>query len=257
MKPRVLLIGAGGLGAPAALALAASGVPMTLAIVDDDRVERTNLHRQILFTEQDLGRSKAAVTAAFLRARFAADVDVLETRFVPETARELLDGVALVLEGSDNFPTKFLAADACFLLGIPIVHGAALRWYGTALAVAGAGARGVGACYRCVFEEPPAGEAPTCADAGVVGPAVGLVGAAQADLALQVLAAREFATPATADPPAVAPFGTLVTVDGLAKNWMRKRHVAPRRTCPLCGEGASPPRLAPEDYLGPLCGDAS
>jgi molybdopterin/thiamine biosynthesis adenylyltransferase len=212
---------------------------MTLVIVDDDRVERTNLHRQILFTEQDVGRSKAQTAAAFLRERFSVDVEVHEARFVPESAQELLEGVSLVLEGSDNFPTKFLAADACFLAGIPIVHGAALRWYGTALAVAAE--RGQGACYRCLFEAPPLEEAPTCADAGVIGPAVGLVGAAQADLALRVLAGDGDV------------FGTLVTVDGHAEIMQRKRHVRARRDCTLCGEGALAPRLAPEDYLGPTC----
>lgn len=240
MKRRILLIGAGGLGAPAALALAASGAPMTLVIADDDRVERTNLHRQILFTEQDVGRSKAETAAAFLRERFSADVEVHEGRFVPESARKLLEGVSLVLEGSDNFPTKFLAADACFLSGIPIVHGAALRWYGTALAVAGE--RGRGACYRCLFEAPPLEEAPTCADAGVIGPAVGLVGAAQAALALRLLEGDGDA------------FGTLVTVDGRAEIIQRKRHVRARHDCVLCGEASVAPRLASEDYLGPTCG---
>ena len=141
--------------------------------------------------------------------------------------------VDVVVEGSDNFATKFLAADACRLAGVPIVHGAAVRWVGTALAV-GPGGR---PCYRCLFETLPEDGGLGCSEAGVVGPVVGVVAAVQADLALRVLDARG----------GPSPFGELVSFDGrtLAS---RRRTVARRAGCELCGEGAVAPVLEVARY---------
>ncbi len=222
---RVLVVGAGGLGAPLCLALAEAGVG-TLGLLDDDQVERTNLHRQILFRDADVGSSKIAAAERALRARFPKiQIEAHETRLLPHNAVALVKGFDLVVEGSDNFATKFLTADACKLAARPVVHGAAVRWVGTALAVSAAGAP----CYRCLFEDLPRDHVPNCAEAGVMGPVVGLTGALQADLALRLLEGD-------GDAP-----GTLVTVDGLAgpEKMVRRRRIQKRRGCLLCGDHTS------------------
>jgi molybdopterin/thiamine biosynthesis adenylyltransferase len=230
----VLLVGVGGLGCPAAMVLARAGVG-TLRIVDDDVVDESNLHRQILFAESAIGKPKVEEAAKALRA-IAPElrVDAHDGRFVPETAIELLAGVDLVVEGSDNFATKFLVADACVLAGVPVIHAAAVRTYGTAFAVGTSGRP----CYRCVFEDIPHEHAPNCATAGVLGPVVGVVGALQADLALQALDGK-------------APFGSFVSYDGL-RDVVRRHRISPRSSCPLCTPLAEKQRirtLDPERYM--------
>jgi len=232
---RVLVVGVGGLGCPAALALACAGVG-ALGLCDDDVVERTNLHRQILFDDGDVGAHKVDAAARALR-RLAPGLELRlhRTRLLPENAVDLVRGYDLVVEGSDNFATKFLAADACALAGVPVVHASAVRWIGTALAV---GARG-GPCYRCLFEDVPTDGAPNCAEAGVMGPVVGLVAAAQVDLALALLDGGEVA-------------GQVVTFDGRTDAWRRHR-VAPRPDCPLCGRAPRIRRIEPDAYVAPAC----
>jgi adenylyltransferase/sulfurtransferase len=178
---RALVVGAGGLGAPAALGLAAAGVPH-LTVLDDDVVDPTNLGRQLLFGDADVGRPKALVLAEALRRRFPSNrYDPVPSRLDRANAVDLARSHDLVVDGSDNFPTRFLASDACCEARTPLVHGAALRWLGQVMRID----PGAGPCLRCVFEgEPPAGAAPTCAEAGVVSPLVGLVGAWMADAAL-------------------------------------------------------------------------
>lgn len=217
---RVLVVGVGGLGCPAAIALAKAGVGV-LGIADDDLVDVTNIHRQILFEEEDVGRAKVASASARLAALAPGTrIEPHDTRLLPSNAVELVSRYDLIVEGSDNFATKFLAADACAIARRPIVHGAAVRWHGTALAVGPAG----GPCYRCVFEDIPLENAPNCAEAGVVGPMVGVVAAAQADLALSVLAGEDV-------------LGELFSFDG-ATLTARRRRVGRRKSCPLCGDGA-------------------
>jgi molybdopterin/thiamine biosynthesis adenylyltransferase len=221
-KARVLVVGAGGLGAPAILALAHAGIG-TIGIVDDDEVEKTNLHRQILFRESDVGRPKGeAAKAAITRINKGISIEVHPTRFLPHNAIELASMYDLIVEGSDNFPTKFLVADAACLSKRAVVHAAAVRWVGTALAVSAAGAP----CYRCVFEDVPKGDAPNCATAGVIGPVVGVVGALQADLALRMIDGEDVA-------------GTLVSFDGRSET-IRRHRVAARKSCALCGTPESP-----------------
>lgn len=214
---RVLVVGIGGLGCPAALALARAGVG-TIGIADDDEVDVSNLHRQILFRDEDVGQPKVPAAVRAL-ARLAPDVRVEAhaTRLLPHNAVDLVAAYDLVVEGSDNFATKFLAADAARIAKRPIVHGAAVRWHGTALAVGREG----GPCYRCLFEDVPRENAPNCAEAGVIGPVVGVVGAVQADLALGALRGRDVQ-------------GMLFTFDG--KSLVARRHTIPARPgCPLCG----------------------
>lgn len=242
-RARVLLVGLGGLGCPAALILARAGVA-TLGLCDDDVVERTNLHRQILFTDADVGAPKLDAAARALGAVAHAgaappELRLHRTRLLPDNALSLVREYDVVLEGADNFATKFLAADACALAGVPVVHASAVRWIGTALAVGAGG----GPCYRCLFEDVlPADEAPGCAEAGVMGPVVGVVGAAQADLALALL-------------DGLPVEGQLVTFDGRT-DVLRRRTIARRADCPLCGPGPHTARIEsiePDRYVSPAC----
>jgi molybdopterin/thiamine biosynthesis adenylyltransferase len=233
---RVLLVGVGGLGCPAAMALVKAGVTR-LGLCDDDEVERTNLHRQILFGEADVGMPKVDAAARALRAVSPGlELRLHRTRLLPDDAVALVGDYDVVLEGSDNFATKFLAADACALARVPVVHASAVRWVGTALAV---GARGR-PCYRCLFEDVlPAEDAPNCAEAGVMGPVVGVVAAAQVDRALALLDGRDAG-------------GELVTFDGRT-GALRRRRVSPRRDCPLCGDAPRIRRIEADTYVSPAC----
>lgn len=215
---KALVVGIGGLGCPAATALALSGAVSTIGIADDDEVDVTNLHRQILFEEEDVGKPKVPIAIERL-AKLAPDVRFVahETRMLPPNAVDLARAYDVILEGSDNFPTKFLAADACKKAERPIVHAAAVRWHGTALAVAPAGRP----CYRCLFEDVPTDHAPNCAEAGVIGPMVGVVAAAQADLAISIARGEDV-------------HGTLFTFDGKTLA-ARRRKIPSRAGCALCG----------------------
>lgn len=184
---RVLFVGMGGLGCPAARALVlAMGPELSLTIADDDVVDETNLHRQVLFGDDDVGRHKADAAAARLSELGAREVHAKRERFEPSTARAQLDGVDLVVEGADNFATKFLVADACALARVPVVHAGAVGWNGWALAT-DPRALPHTPCLRCVFEGVPDGNVPTCADVGVLGAVVGVLGALQAKLARAIL----------------------------------------------------------------------
>jgi molybdopterin/thiamine biosynthesis adenylyltransferase len=233
-KARALVVGVGGLGCPAAMVLARAGVG-TIGLADDDAVDASNLHRQILFREADVGRPKIEAAAdALRRIAPAVRVEAHATRMLPPNAIELARGYDVIVEGSDNFATKFLVADACRLAARPVVHAGAVRWHGTALAVAATGRP----CYRCLFEDLPRQDAPNCAEAGVVGPAVGVVAAAQADLALSILAGEDVG-------------GTLFTFDGKSLTARRTR-IAARASCPLCGDAASIRDVHPSRYAAEL-----
>ncbi len=232
---RVLVVGVGGLGCPALLALATAGVAR-ITLCDDDVVDVTNLHRQILFHEADVGTAKLDAAARALRARAPGlDVRLHRARVLPDGAVALAREADVVLEGSDNFATKFLVADACRLSGTPVVHASAVRWVGTALAVGG----GAGPCYRCVFEDVPFEDAPNCAEAGVMGPVVGVIAAAQADLALAMLDGVDVA-------------GTLLTFDGHT-GVLRRRLISRRADCPLCGPSPRIRRIDAASYVPPAC----
>ena len=215
---RVLVVGLGGIGCPASLALSRAGVG-TIGLCDDDEVESVNLHRQILFAESNVGEPKVEAAARALRAMAPSiGLRLHARRLLPDNAAELVAAYDIVLEGADNYATKFLAADACAVAGVRVVHAAAVRWIATALAV---GARGR-PCYRCVFEDVPEGGGQGCAQAGVMGPAVGIIAAAQVDLALAMI-------------DGVSTEGQLVTFDGKA-GVLRRRSIRARPQCPLCGD---------------------
>ena len=180
-----VLLGMGGLGCPAALALAEEDPGLRLLLVDHDRVERSNLARQILFSDRDVGEPKAEVAARRLsRLIPGVRVEPHVLRFTPRSAAELLAGCDVLLDGTDAFETRFAANDAACAGRIPLVHGAVLGWRGQLLTVM----PGHGSCLRCLFEgPPPPGTVPTCAEAGVVSPLCGVVGAAMAAEAIRLL----------------------------------------------------------------------
>lgn len=239
----VLLIGAGGLGCAAGLALARSGVPLALTFVDPDRVERSNLHRQVLFDEGDVDHPKAERAAARVRAisEGVADARGIVGRFDAENGEALARAHDVVIEGTDRHGAKFLAADACALARTPVVHGGVVRFAGWAMAATPFES----ACLRCVFEDVPQdAEVETCAEAGVIGPAVGVVGALEAALAVQILEGRREVA------------GVLHRVDVLAGS-ARTSHVRARAGCPLCGERASIRTLDQDRYGAPTCATGS
>lgn len=212
-QSRVLVVGVGGIGCPLAEAIAPHVASMTL--VDPDVVDPSNLHRQILYTEADVGRPKVEVAKDRLRGRLAS-VRAVKARLTSDNAMELFAGHDLVLEGADNFGTKFLCADAALLAGTPIVHAAAVAWHGTVLSVAAGG----GPCYRCIFEDMPKGGAPNCATAGVMGPVVGVVSAIALSLAAGLLESDAS--------------GVFASFDGKTDAF-RMRTMRGRASCVLCG----------------------
>ncbi len=226
---RVLLVGAGGLGSPAALYLAAAGVG-TLGLVDDDVVERSNLHRQVLHPDSRVGMGKVASGQASLQALNPQ----LVFRGHPvhlgaDNVDDLLAGYDLVLDGSDNFPTRYLLNDACVRRGLPLVHGAVYRFEGQ---VAAFWPARDGPCYRCIFPEPPPAElAPSCAEAGVLGVLPGIIGLLQATEALKLL--LDLGTPLT---------GRLLAFDAL-RSELRNLRVGARPDC-LCQAASAKPAQA-------------
>jgi len=182
---RAVVIGAGGLGGPALLGLAAAGVGK-LVLLDGDAVETSNLARQPLFGEADLGRRKAEAAAARLRQLFpSTQVDAVDGRFDGGSAARVLQGADVLLDGSDDFETRFLANDEALRAGVPLVHGGVLRYTAQILTVV----PGTTGCLRCLFEAPPPrGEVPSCAEAGVLGALAGFAGSLMAAEALRLLA---------------------------------------------------------------------
>ena len=183
LDSKVLIVGAGGLGSPAALYLAAAGVG-TLGIVDGDRVDLTNLQRQILHYTHDVGRPKTQSARRTLED-INPDVQVrtYQTVLTSENALEILRDYDVVINGCDNFPTRYLVNDACVMLGKPLVDASILRWEGQATTyLPGRG------CYRCLFPSPPPpGSVPSCAEAGIVGAVAGIFGTLQALEAIKIL----------------------------------------------------------------------
>ncbi len=222
-RARVLLVGAGGLGSPAALYLAAAGVG-TLGLVDFDAVDVSNLQRQILHGTRDIGRLK--IDSA--RDRLAdinpgVHVESFPVRLTAANAREIATGFDLILDGTDTFATRYLVNDLCVLLGAPNVYGSIFRFDGQASVFAAAD----GPCYRCLYPAPPpAGLVPACAEGGVLGVLPGLVGTIQATEAIKLITG--------AGTPLV---GRLLLVDAL--HW-RVRTVRVQRdpACPACGTRA-------------------
>jgi adenylyltransferase/sulfurtransferase len=218
-QARVLVIGAGGLGSPASLYLAAAGIG-TLGIIDHDRVDLSNLQRQLLFATADVGASKALIGQARLRAlNPAITVIAHDLELHGGNALEILGSYDLVVDGSDRLATRYLVNDACVLLGKPLVSAAIHRFEGQAMTYV----PGRGPCYRCLFPQSAEGLVPNCAEAGVLGVLPGVLGALQATEAIKlVLGLGE------------ALIGRLLTYDALAMQW-REFRFARRDDCAVCG----------------------
>jgi adenylyltransferase/sulfurtransferase len=239
---RALLIGAGGLGCAAALGLAAGGL-RRLTVVDDDVVDETNLHRQLLHADAPLGAPKAASLGAAIERRFpGVAVEAIRGRFDAGTAEALLSDphrVDVLIDGSDNLATKFLANDAAVLHRVPLVHGAAVGLGGQLLTVPVGGRP----CYRCLFEElpPPDADAPSCTEAGVLGPVPGVIGALQACEALRLLCGQ---TPAC--------MGRMIRYSSPSLT-MRTTTFRRNPSCRVCGDRPSIVRIVASEYSAPAC----
>ncbi len=223
---RVLLVGAGGLGSPAAYYLAAAGVG-TLRIADDDVVDRSNLQRQILHTDARIGTAKvdsAAIALSALNPR--TRIEAIAERVSSANVEALLDGVDIVIDGADNFPARYLLNDACVKLGKPLVYGAVHRFEGQASVFDAGRRRGEAPCYRCLFPEPPPPEAaPNCADAGVLGVLPGVIGLIQATEAIKLI--LEIGDPL---------IGRLLQFDALSMRF-RETRLQPDQDCAVCASG--------------------
>ncbi len=188
LESRVLLIGAGGLGSPAAFYLAAAGVG-TLGLVDDDVVDRSNLQRQILHTDARVGKLKVdSAREALLALNPSLTIDAHPTRLTAENVESLFNGYDVIVDGTDNFPTRYLINDACVKLRLPNVHASVYRFDGQATVFWPSRPDEPGPCYRCLYPEPPPPEmAPSCAEAGVLGVLPGVMGLLQAVETLKLL----------------------------------------------------------------------
>jgi adenylyltransferase/sulfurtransferase len=220
-ESRVLCVGAGGLGSPLALYLAAAGVG-TLGMVDFDRVDVSNLQRQLLHGTKDVGRSKLDSAEDRIRdVNPHVRVEKIDTRLSSSDALRVVAEWDVVVDGTDNFPTRYLVNDACVLTGKPNVYGSVFRWEGQVSVFATEG----GPCYRCLFREPPPpGLVPNCAEGGVVGVLPGIIGSVQALETIKLLLGA-----------GTTLAGRLLIFDALGLEW---REVTLRRnpTCPICGD---------------------
>ncbi len=222
LNSRVLLLGAGGLGSPAALYLAAAGVG-TLGILDFDAVDHSNLQRQILHGTGDVGKPKVQSAAETL-AEINPDVKVVQHNLHINSlnALDIFRDYDLVVDGTDNFPTRYLANDACHFLGLPLVHGSIYRFEG--MLTMFDSARGTG-CYRCLFETPPPpGAVPSCAEAGVFGVLPGIIGSMMAFETIKHLLGIGNTL-----------IGRLLIFEGLDMQF-RTVKLGRRPSCPLCGD---------------------
>ncbi|BAQ97646.1 conserved hypothetical protein [Bifidobacterium bifidum ATCC 29521 = JCM 1255 = DSM 20456] len=240
LAARVLVIGAGGLGSPAAMYLAAAGVG-TIGIVDDDVVDLSNLQRQIIHGTGNVGMPKVE-SAAETVTSINPDVTVkpYHIRVSAGNIAELIAGYDVIVDAADNFSTKFLINDACVLAGKPYIYGGALRFEGQLMTYV----PGRGPCYRCIFRDmPAAGEVPSCKETGVLGAVVGVIGSMQAVEAVKLILG--VGKPLTA---------RLMTFDALAMTCRAVPLPEREPDCPVCGEHPTITTLDPARYIQPACG---
>jgi len=231
---KVLMLGAGGLGSPAALYLAAAGVG-TIGIIDMDVVDASNIQRQVLHNHDRVGMRKvdsARMTLEALNPDLV--VKTYDTRLNAENILDIIDGYDVIVDGTDNFPTRYLVNDAALLKKIPVVHGSIFRFEGQATVFAPY----VGPCYRCMIPEPPPAElAPSCAEAGVLGVLPGIIGSIQAIETIKLIL-----------DPGEPLIGRLLSYDSLDQSF-RTFKVRRDPQCPACGENAGPIVIAEYDDL--------
>lgn len=243
-RARILVVGLGGLGSPAALYLAAAGVG-TLGLAEFDTVELSNLHRQILHDTEGAHSRQGKLQSADRRLRaLNPDVNLVphSTGVTPDNAAALIRSYDIVVDGSDNFSTRYLLNDACALARVPLVHGSLYQFEGMMAVFA---PHLGGPCYRCLHPEPPpAGTVPGCAEAGVLGALCGIVGSWQALAALRLAAA-------VGSPP----LGKLTRYDALTDEWLTLR-LARDPACPLCGDAPLITSIHAARYPGSSCAPA-
>lgn len=236
LNARVFIIGAGGLGCPVGYYLAAAGVG-TLGIIDNDRVEMSNLQRQIAHSTNRLGMLKVESAKETFEA-LNPDVKVIgiAERLSKDTIMDMLKDYDIVVDGSDNFPTRYLVNDACVLMKKPLVSGAILKFEGQVTTVV----PGEGHCYRCLFEDmPPAGLVPSCQEAGVIGAIPGVVGSLQAIEVIKLILGKGEVLK-----------NTLLIYDAL-KTTFRRVKIPRNKECAVCGETPTITEL--QDYEAEYC----
>jgi len=238
----VLLVGAGGLGSPAATYLAAAGVGR-IGLVDFDRVEASNLQRQILYGTSDVGRPKLeAATERLQDLNPHVEVERHEVRLTSDNALGIIDDYDVVADGTDNFPTRYLVNDACVMTGTPNVYASIFRFEGQVSVFATED----GPCYRCLYEEPPPpGLVPSCAEGGVLGILPGLIGTLQATEVIKLITGI--------GEPLI---GRLLMVDALEMNF-RTVNVPTNPECPVCGDDPSVTELIDYEAFCGIDSDAS
>ncbi len=232
LQAKILVVGIGGLGCPASLYLAAAGIG-TLGLIDPDLISESNLHRQILYTTQDVGKPKVEVAKERLSALNPdCDVQIYHSALTTENALSLFESFDLIIDGTDNFATRYLVNDACVLANRVNIYGSILRFEGQVSVFADK----KGPCYRCLFPNPPdVGSIPNCAEAGVIGTLPGTIGVAQANEAIKwILGAGE---------PLV---GKLMLYDALSAEWVRLS-TDKNPQCLLCGEAPTITSLQSEN----------
>lgn len=233
LAAKVLIIGAGGLGAPAAMYLAAAGVG-TIGISDCDNVELSNLQRQIIHTTDDLGKSKVESAAETIKA-LNPDVQVIPYHeYVgSKNIAGMIADYDFIIDGTDNFPTKFLINDACVLGHKPFCHAGILRFEGQLMTYV----PGQGPCYRCIFDAPPPKDAvPSCREAGVIGAMAGIIGSMQALEAVKFITGQgELLT------------GSMLIFDGMKMEWRKVKLPKRVAACPVCGDSPAITELFDEE----------
>ena len=238
LAAKVLIIGAGGLGAPAAMYLAAAGVG-TIGIADCDKVELSNLQRQIIHTTDDVGKTKVQSAAEAINA-LNPDVRVktYHEYVSSQNIAAMIEEYDFIIDGADNFPTKFLINDACVLGHKPFCHAGILRFEGQLMTYV----PGVSPCYRCIFEAPPPKDAvPSCREAGVIGAMAGIIGSMQALEAVKYITGQgDLLT------------GNMLIFDGLKMQWRKIRLPKRNHSCPVCGDSPSITELFDEELTSCL-----
>ncbi len=236
LKAKVFMIGAGGLGCPVGYYLAAAGVG-TIGIIDNDTIELSNLQRQIAHNTERVGMNKAESAKLTFEA-LNPDVKVvaIKDRITKDNIMDLIKDYDIVVDGSDNFPTRYLVNDACVLTGKPLVSGAILRFEGQVTTIL----PGEGHCYRCLFEEPPPpGLVPSCQEAGVLGALPGVIGGLQAMEVLKLILGKG------------EPLSNQLLIYDALKASFRRVRVPRNPECPVCGEN---PRITElQDYEAEYC----
>ena len=236
LAAKVFIVGAGGLGCPVGYYLAAAGVG-TIGIIDNDRVEMSNLQRQIAHSTKTLGMLKVESAKATFEA-LNPDVKVIgiAERLSSNTIKDLIRDYDIVVDGSDNFPTRYLVNDACVMMKKPLVSGAILRFEGQVTTIV----PGEGHCYRCLFEEmPPEGLVPSCREAGVIGAIPGVVGSLQAVEVIKLILGKGEVLK-----------NKLLIYDAL-KTTFRRVSIPKNNKCPVCGEAPTITEL--RDYEAGSC----